>query len=101
MSEHETTVNPYPGATRDEFVRLTERAALFQEAAAQRLGLNVTDLRCLALAYAEPGMTASRLSDLSGLTSGAITGVLDRLERAAFVTREPDPTDRRRTLVRG
>ena len=50
---------------RDEFVRLTERAALFQEAAAERLGLNVTDLRCLAMAYAEPGMSASRLAELT------------------------------------
>ena len=94
-------VNPSPDPLRDEFVRLTERAALFQEAAAERLGLNVTDLRCLAMAHAEPGMTASRLAELSGLTSGAITGVLDRLERANLVRREADPADRRRTLVRG
>ena len=71
-SQHERQrilpVNP------DDIARLTEHAALFQEAAAERLGLNPTDLRCLALAAAEPGMTASRLGELSGLTSGAITG---------------------------
>ena len=53
------------------------------------------------MAYAEPGMTASRLAELSGLTSGAITGVLDRLERANVLRREPDPADRRRILIRG
>ena len=101
MNDLPDTVNPSADPLRDEFVRLTERAALFQEAAAERLGLNVTDLRCLAMAHAEPGMTASRLAELSGLTSGAITGVLDRLERANLVRREADPADRRRTLVRG
>lgn len=101
MSDQDESVNPTPDAPRDEFVRLTERAALFQEAAAERLGLNVTDLRCLAMAHAEPGMSASRLAELSGLTSGAITGVLDRLERAGLLRREADPDDRRRTLVRG
>ncbi len=80
--------------------RLTERAALYQEAASERLDLNATDLRCLTLAAAEPGMTASRLAELSGLSSGAITGVLDRLERARFARREADPADRRRILVR-
>ncbi len=101
MNDQPDPVNPTSSPLRDDFVRLTERAALFQEAAAERLGLNVTDLRCLALAYAEPGMTASRLAESSGLTSGAITGVLDRLEQADLVRREADPADRRRTLIRG
>jgi DNA-binding MarR family transcriptional regulator len=70
------------------------------EVVADRLELNVTDLRCLALAASEQNMTATRLADLSGLTSGAITGVLDRLERSGFLAREADPSDRRRTLVR-
>ena len=45
-------------------------------------------------------MTPSRLAELTGLTTGAVTGILDRLERAGFVRREADPADRRRTLVR-
>jgi DNA-binding MarR family transcriptional regulator len=50
---------------------------------------------------AESGVsTPGRLAELTGLSSGAITGVLDRLERAGFVEREGDPDDRRRTLVR-
>ena len=44
-------------------------------------------------------MTAGRLAELSGLTTGAITGVINRLEQAGFVRREQDPTDRRRVIV--
>jgi hypothetical protein len=69
------------------------------EAVADRLGINPTDLRCLGLATSEPGLTPTRLAELAGLTTGAITGVLDRLERAGFVRREPDPSDRRRLRV--
>jgi DNA-binding MarR family transcriptional regulator len=69
------------------------------EAVADRLGINPTDLRCLGLATSEPGLTPTRLAELAGLTTGAITGVLDRLERAGFVRREADPADRRRLRV--
>jgi hypothetical protein len=69
------------------------------EAIADRLGINPTDLRCLGLATLEPGLTPTRLAELAGLTTGAITGVLDRLERAGFVRREADPDDRRRLRV--
>jgi DNA-binding MarR family transcriptional regulator len=80
--------------------RLLAVSVTAHEALAGRLGLNPTDLRCLLLATTEGEMTPSRLADLSDLTSGAVTGVLDRLERAGYVHREPDPDDRRRLLVR-
>jgi DNA-binding MarR family transcriptional regulator len=83
-----------------DLARLADRAGRFAEAAAERLGLNLTDVRCLVIAATEPDMTPGRLAELSDLTTGAITGVLDRLERAGLARREPDPTDRRRTLVR-
>lgn len=69
------------------------------EAVADRLGINPTDLRCLGLATSEPGLTPTRLAELAGLTTGAITGVLDRLERAGFIRREADADDRRRLRV--
>jgi DNA-binding MarR family transcriptional regulator len=69
------------------------------EAVADGLGINSTDLRCLGLATTEPGLTPTRLAELARLTTGAITGVLDRLERAGFVRRETDPADRRRLRV--
>lgn len=80
-------------------IRQAVRTSAFDEALAVRLGLNTTDLRCLEELVEEPGLTAGRLAELSGLTSGAITGVLDRLERSGFITRRPDPADRRRVAV--
>jgi len=63
------------------------------------LGLNLTDLVCLELIDGERPTTASQLAELLQLTPGAVTGVLDRLERAGFVRRESDPDDRRRVRV--
>src|SRR5215470_2869449 len=75
------------------------RTAAYDEALADRLGLNPTDLRCLELVIAEPGATAGRLAERADLTTGAVTGVLDRLERAGFVRRRPDPADRRSVTI--
>jgi len=80
-------------------LRQALRSTAYDEALAEHLGLNVTDLRCLELAIAEPGLTPGRLAELSGLTTGAVTGVLDRLEKAGFVERRPDPVDRRSVTV--
>ncbi|HEX6475089.1 MAG TPA: MarR family transcriptional regulator [Candidatus Limnocylindria bacterium] len=79
--------------------RLLALGYVFHEAVAVRLGINATDLKCLALAAGEESVTPTRLAELAGLTSGAITGVLDRLEQAGIVSREPDPSDRRRVVV--
>ncbi len=79
---------------------VAQQGALHQEAIAATLGLNPTDLRCIGFAWSEPDLTPGRLAELTGLTTGAVTGVLDRLERAGYVQRAPDPRDRRRTLVR-
>ena len=79
--------------------RLIAQAVANHEAIAGRVGLNATDLRCLGLIGAEEGMTPTRLAELTGLTTGAITGVLDRLEGAGYLRRVPDPTDRRRLTM--
>ena len=89
-----------PDSAANGLRRLIAEAIGTQELVAASLGLNPTDLRCLELAAGEPEMTPTRLAELSGLTSGAVTGVLDRLERAGFVRRESDSNDRRRLLVR-
>ena len=81
-------------------IRQAVRSTAFDEALAEHLGLNPTDLHCLELVIAEPGVTPGRLAELADLTSGAVTGVVDRLERAGYLTRRPDPADRRSvTLV--
>jgi DNA-binding MarR family transcriptional regulator len=71
----------------------------FDSLAAEQLGVNHTDLHCLNVIENSGGLTAGKLAAQSGLTNGAVTGVLDRLERAGFAQRVPDPTDRRRVNV--
>ena len=71
----------------------------FDDAAAARLGVNRTDMRCLDILEREGPMTAGRLAELAGLTTGGITAVLDHLERAGYARRVRDPDDRRRVMV--
>src|SRR5882762_8719381 len=71
----------------------------FDNLAAQRLGVNLTDLHCLNVIERRGSVTAGELAADAGLTSGAITGVVDRLERAGYARRERDPDDRRRVGV--
>jgi len=72
-----------------------------QQELARRLGLNVTDLTCFAfvLEAGDDLLTAGDLAARAHVTTGAVTGILNRLERAGYVTRRPDPTDRRRVRV--
>jgi DNA-binding MarR family transcriptional regulator len=71
----------------------------FDKLAAERLGVNETDLHCLNIIENGGGLSAGALAAESGLTTGAVTGVIDRLERAGYARRAPDPTDRRRVRV--
>ena len=71
----------------------------FDNLAAERLGVNETDLHCLNIVENAGGITAGKLAVLSGLTTGAVTGVIDRLEHRGFARRVPDPEDRRRVRV--
>jgi DNA-binding MarR family transcriptional regulator len=71
----------------------------FDQAVADAIGLNRTDMRCLDVIESEGPVPAGRLAEATGLTTGAITTVLDRLEQAGFARRVPDPSDRRRVLV--
>jgi len=75
-------------------------AIMFHQPVADRLGLNPTDHKCLDLVHRAGGATAGDLADWTGLTTGAVTGLIDRLERAGFVRREDHPTDRRKVVVR-
>ena len=79
--------------------RLGAQTVLVSDLVATRVGLNSTDLECLDLLYLAGATTAGRLAAHTGLTSGATTAAIDRLERAGFVTRRRDATDRRVVLV--
>jgi DNA-binding MarR family transcriptional regulator len=71
----------------------------FDHLAAERLGINDTDLDCINIIERRGGVTAGELADESGLTTGAVTGVIDRLERAGYARRSHDKADRRRVVV--
>jgi DNA-binding MarR family transcriptional regulator len=73
--------------------------AAFENLAAERLGIGRTDLHCINAIENAGGLTAGQLAERAGLTSGAVTGVVDRLERAGFARRVPDPDDRRRVKL--
>lgn len=88
------------GALSWKMRRLSGETLLFHQAIADRLGISPTDLKCLDFASSGPGpITAGRLAEVSGLTSGAITGVINRLEKAGLVNREQDPNDRRKVII--
>jgi DNA-binding MarR family transcriptional regulator len=72
---------------------------MFHSAVAERLGLNATDQRCFDYVLRMNGVTAGQLSRFTGLTSGAITGIIDRLEKGRFVKRHSDPKDRRKVII--
>jgi DNA-binding MarR family transcriptional regulator len=75
------------------------QGVMYSQAVAQRLGINSTDLECLDHIVLRGRLTAGALAKVTGLTTGAITGVIDRLERVGFARRERDPEDRRKVSV--
>lgn len=72
---------------------------LFSHTVAGRLGIASSDLECLDIVVLRGPVTAGELATATGLTTGAITGVIDRLEQAGFVRRTRDTADRRKVLV--
>src|SRR5262245_63436874 len=80
------------------FRQMSAGSVMFHQAIADRIGLHVTDHKCADLIMRNGSMTAGALAGLTGLTTGAITGVVDRLESAGLVRRALDTNDRRRVL---
>jgi DNA-binding MarR family transcriptional regulator len=83
-----------------ELWRFTGQGASFFRAAAVRTGMTVTDLEVIDRLDSADPLTAGQLAELTGLTTGAITGMINRLEEAGVVSRERDPDDGRRVIVR-
>jgi hypothetical protein len=79
---------------------LSNAVIFFHEAVAAHLGMSAAEWKCLGLLDQHGPSTASRLAELSGFTTGAITGIVDRLEKAGYVSREAHPSDRRSVIVR-
>jgi DNA-binding MarR family transcriptional regulator len=83
----------------EKFREMSTETIMFHQAVADVLGLHITDHKCLDLIHRFGAMPAGRLGELTGLTTGAVTGIIDRVEKAGYVRRTNDPKDRRRTIV--
>jgi DNA-binding MarR family transcriptional regulator len=83
----------------DRFREMSTETIMFHQAVADELGLHITDHKCLDLIHRFGAMPAGRLAELTSLTTGAVTGMIDRLEKAGYVRRTNDPKDRRKTIV--
>jgi DNA-binding MarR family transcriptional regulator len=97
MSSDET--NDLIDAVGLEFRRYQNATDEFEETVAELLGMNRTDLRCTDIIDRYGRITAGDLARETGLTTGAVTSILDRLERLGSVKRVRDQEDRRRVMV--
>jgi DNA-binding MarR family transcriptional regulator len=83
----------------DAMRRSSAQGVLYGQAVADTAGISGSDLECMDFLNLEGRATAGRLAEVTGLTSGAITGVVDRLEKAGYVRRERDEVDRRKVFI--
>lgn len=88
------------GSLAQEFTQFNGLSAAFFRAVAARIGVTVTDMQVIESLASTGPSTAGQLAELTGLTTGAITGMLNRLEEAGLVRRERDPEDGRKVIVR-
>src|SRR5438067_11217236 len=79
--------------------RSSSQGVIFGQTVANVAGISGSDLECLDFLNLEGRVTAGRLAEVTGLTTGAITGVVDRLEKAGLVRRQRDPADRRKVFI--
>src|SRR5581483_9649252 len=87
------------GELAQELRQFNGLSASFFRAAATRLGVTLTDMQVIESLAGTGPVTAGQLAELTGLTTGAITGMLNRLEEAGLIQRERDPEDGRRVIV--
>jgi len=78
----------------------TRAATLFVHTVSEITGMHPTDIKCLDFLMEVRISTAGKLAEITGLTTGAITAVIDRLEKTGFIKRETDINDRRKTIVK-
>jgi MarR family transcriptional regulator, organic hydroperoxide resistance regulator len=83
-----------------EVRRFLAGAILFNLKVAEDVGINATDMQCLHVLALQGSATPTELAGWSRLTTGGITVVLDRLEKAGYIRREPNPKDRRSIIIR-
>jgi DNA-binding MarR family transcriptional regulator len=79
--------------------RVIANAILYSHQVAERLGLGASDAQFMTLLEVHGPLTPGQLAELTGLRTGTVSGVLDRLEGAGFIRRDRDPHDRRKVIV--
>jgi DNA-binding MarR family transcriptional regulator len=83
----------------DKFREMSTDTLMFHQVVADELGLYISDHKCMDIIHRFGAMPAGKLGEMTGLTTGAITGMVDRLEKAGYLRRTNDPKDRRKTIV--
>lgn len=91
---------PSVGEIAADLRTFAARVILHGLRASDALSIAPTDLLCMCLLRLHGPATPGWLAEMTGLTTGAVTGVVDRLERAGYAHREADPEDRRRVIVK-
>ncbi len=102
MSQKSRAADLFPPRMRRVAAALQSQGrhtVLFHQTVAERIGLNATDSRVLSYLGDVGSATAGELAELTGLTTGAVTRIIDRLEKAGVARRDSDPRDRRKVIV--
>jgi DNA-binding MarR family transcriptional regulator len=97
--EPNNSISPFVNDLMWAVRKFTRSTLIHQHVIANRMGLHVTDAECIDFLQEMGPSTAGDLAKATRLTTGAITNVIDRLEKAGFVKRSPDPNDRRKVIV--
>ena len=107
IKRHKSTPGSRTSATRSELLDSLEKSfrdastagVMLHQTVAERLGLHITDHKCMGMLCEMGPLSAGRLAELTGLTTGAITSVLNRLERHGYARRVRNPKDKRNVNV--
>ncbi len=83
-----------------EAILIGDSIIRFHQSLGERMGLNPTEHKCADILFRSGPLTAGELAGYASLSTGAITGIIDRLEGAGYAQRERDPADRRKVIVR-
>lgn len=94
-----STRDELTGEIQQRLIRFIAEVVLYNHAVSAKVGLGASDSQFLTLLQTYGPLTPRQLAEHTGLTSGTVTGVIDRLESHGFVTRKPDPGDRRKVVV--
>ncbi len=100
MSSSESSRNEILRQLSEEGRKNSTGVVLFHSAIADQLGLNLTDYKCIDVIAQRQPITAGQLAEITGLSTGTVTAVLDRIEKAGFIQRVAAPEDRRKVLLK-